>query len=262
MWFTSPASAASARETTRSPTPSDAASAAAKWTAAAGWSAARRRRSSAGKSFALGQRRSVAKSTCGWRAAAPFSSAAPSCLSAAAPASSSACAWPSARSSSLNCSSFGTIFSTLPSSKRSSCCSGTCVAAAAAAAASCRSTSAPHSAMLRSSSSIRAPFTSATRSPPLYTWKVGIALIRPKDESSGDASTSTLTKHAVFEWISASCAYCGATRLQGPHHSAKKSTTTSFGDSDLTSAWKSSRVEMVRMVVGWRRGGGSRGAIF
>ena len=61
-------------------------------------------------------------------------------------------------------------------------------------------------------------------------------------EMRGFASTSTLITSTAPSYFSASFASSGATILQGPHHSAQKSTTTgrsAFSTSSRT--WRPSR---------------------
>merc|ERR1739841_363086 len=72
-----------------------------------------------------------------------------------------------------------------------------------------------------------APTTSCTLLPFLKKRKVGMALTESSAARSPTSSTSTLRNTTlVFSWLIFSMA--GAMRLHGPHHVAKKSTTTSL----------------------------------
>src|SRR5574341_2590811 len=75
-----------------------------------------------------------------------------------------------------------------------------------------------------------APTCCAIISPLLNIASVGILNMLYFDASSPLSSTLTLTKFTLPEYSPASSSTTGPTILQGPHHTAQKSTKTGSGD--------------------------------
>ena len=90
-----------------------------------------------------------------------------------------------------------------------------------------------------------APTTSPTFSPFLKNKKVGMARMPSSCATSGTSSTSTL-KNLTFGYSSEYFTIVGAIVLQGPHQTAKQSSTTSVeGSASMIEVWKPVRLRML-----------------